>query len=91
MSLVVLSTISCYEALIELVPEYEHVSCRKLDVTYAGLPRLTEEIRGGNTADLFILSRGVLQSAHRLRQARRRDPHGVLAVIHGPLRPCRAI
>src|SRR5262247_880140 len=54
MSLVVLSTISCKEALIELVPEYEHESGRKLDVTYAGGPGLTEEIRGGKTADLFI-------------------------------------
>ena len=54
MSLVVLSTISCKEALIELVPEYEHGSGRKLDVTYAGGPGLTEEIRSGKTADLFI-------------------------------------
>src|SRR5262245_65508260 len=54
MSLVVLSTISCKEALIELVPEYEHESGRKLDVTYAGGPGLTEEIRGGKTDDLLL-------------------------------------
>ena len=55
MSLVVLRVpISCKEALIELVPEYEHGSGRKLNVTYAGGPGLTEEIRGGKTADLFI-------------------------------------
>src|SRR5262245_14682099 len=31
-------------------------------------------------------SRGVLQSAHRRRQARRGEPHGVRAFVHGPLR-----
>jgi molybdate transport system substrate-binding protein len=56
MSLVVLSTISCKEALIELVPEYEHGhgSSRKIEVTYTGGRGLTEEIRGGRSADLFI-------------------------------------
>jgi molybdate transport system substrate-binding protein len=52
--IVVLSTISAKEALIELVPEFERASGDKVDITYAGGAGLTERIRGGSQADLFI-------------------------------------
>ena len=50
----VLSTISAKEALIELLPEFERASGDKVDITYAGGAGLTERIRGGVQADLFI-------------------------------------
>ena len=54
MSLVVLSTISAKEALIELVPEFEHKSGYIVDITYAGGPGLSERICSGTQGDLFI-------------------------------------
>ena len=50
----VLSTISAKEALIELVREFERASGSKVDIAYAGGAGLTERIRGGAQADLFI-------------------------------------
>src|SRR5688572_8064771 len=52
--LVVFSTISCKEALIELVPEFERASGHKVNITYAGGSGLTNQIRGGTRGDLFI-------------------------------------
>ena len=49
--LVVISTISAKEALIELVPEFEHSSGHKVNITYAGGSDLANRIRnaaGGN-------------------------------------------
>ena len=53
--LVVISTTSCKEALIELVPEFERASGRKINITYGGGSALDKQIReGGLRADLFI-------------------------------------
>jgi len=52
--IVVFSTISCKEALIELVPEFERVSGHKVDITYAGGSGLSKQIRGGTLGDIFI-------------------------------------
>jgi len=52
--IVVLSTISCKEALIELVPEFEQASGHKVNITYAGGTELVKRIRGGTQADIFI-------------------------------------
>src|SRR5687767_8605989 len=53
--LVVISTTSCKEALMELVPEYEHASGRKIGITYGGGSALAKQIREGSLrADLFI-------------------------------------
>ena len=52
--LVVFSTISCKEALIELVPEFEHASGHKVNITYAGGSDLSKRIAGGLQGDLFI-------------------------------------
>ena len=42
--LVVLSTISAKEALIELVPEFEHATGHKVNITYAGGSGLADQI-----------------------------------------------
>jgi molybdate transport system substrate-binding protein len=52
--IVVLSTISAKEALIELVPEFERASGHKVNITYAGGSGLSNEIRKGTRADVFI-------------------------------------
>jgi molybdate transport system substrate-binding protein len=52
--IVVFSTISAKEALIELVPEFERASGRKVNITYAGGPGLANRIREGTHGDLFI-------------------------------------
>jgi molybdate transport system substrate-binding protein len=52
--IVVISTISAKEALIELVPEFEHASGHKVDITYAGGSDLATRIRNGMRGDLFI-------------------------------------
>ncbi len=52
--IVVFSTISCKEALIELVPEFERASGHKVNITYAGGSGLSKQIRGGTRGDLFI-------------------------------------
>ena len=77
--LVVLSTISAKEALIELVPEFEHASGHKVNITYAGGSGLADQIRNGKRADLFIgpeefsdplLKEGKLQAGTRTAFAR---------------------
>lgn len=77
--LVVLSTISAKEALIELTPEFEHASGHKVNITYAGGSGLADQIRKGRRADLFIgpeefsdplLKEGKLQAGTRTAFAR---------------------
>jgi molybdate transport system substrate-binding protein len=52
--IIVFSTISAREALIELVPEFERTSGHEVEMTYAGGPGLSERIRSGLHGDLFI-------------------------------------
>lgn len=52
--IVVFSTISAKEALIELVPEFERASGHKVNMTYAGGSDLFKRILGGMQGDLFI-------------------------------------
>ena len=52
--LIVFSTISAKEALIELVPEFERASGHKVNITYAGGSGLSKQILGGKLGDLFI-------------------------------------
>ena len=91
--LVVLSTISAKEALIELVPEFEHASGHKVNITYAGGSGLADQIRNGKHADLFIgpeefsdplLKEGRLQPGTRTAFARSRTG---LAVRAGAPKP----
>ena len=76
---VVWSTISAKEALIELVPEFEHASGHKVAITYAGGAELANRIRGGTSGDLFIgpeefssplIAEGKLTAGHRHRDPR---------------------
>jgi molybdate transport system substrate-binding protein len=52
--IIVFSTISAKEALIELVPEFERASGHKVNITYAGGSGLARQILGGKPGDLFI-------------------------------------
>ena len=52
--IVVFSTISAKEALIELVPAFERASGHKVNITYAGGSGLSKQILGGTQGDLFI-------------------------------------
>jgi len=52
--IVVFSTLSAREALIELVPEFEHASGHKVEISYSGGPGLADRIRNGTTGDLFV-------------------------------------
>ena len=52
--LTVICTMSCKEALIELVPVFEREKGYRLDVTYGAGPELSKKIIGGVRADLFV-------------------------------------
>ncbi len=76
---VVLSTISAKEALLELVPEFEHASGHKVNITYGGGSELSKQISGGRQADIFIgpeefsgplIQQGKLQADSRVAFAR---------------------
>lgn len=50
----VICTMSCKEALIELVPEFEHASGFRVEATYGAGPELAKQISGGVRADIFV-------------------------------------
>jgi molybdate transport system substrate-binding protein len=50
----VICTMSCKEALIELVPEFEHESGYRVEATYGSGPELAKRISGGMRADIFV-------------------------------------
>ena len=52
--LVVICTMSCKEALIELVPEFEREHGFKVDITYGAGPELAKKISSGIPADVFV-------------------------------------
>ena len=52
--IVVICTMSCKEALIELVPVFEHESGYAIEPTYGGGPVLAKQISGGLSADIFV-------------------------------------
>jgi molybdate transport system substrate-binding protein len=52
--LVVICTMSCKEALIELVPVFERESGYEVDATYGAGPELAKQIGGGMQADIFV-------------------------------------
>jgi molybdate transport system substrate-binding protein len=51
---VIICTMSCKEALIELVPVFERESGYAADVTYGAGPELARKISGGLQADIFV-------------------------------------
>ena len=52
--LAVICTMSCKEALIELVPVFERESGHAVDATYGSGPELAKKISGGLRADIFV-------------------------------------
>ena len=52
--LVIICTMSCKEALIELVPVFERERGFPVDITYGSGPELAKKIRGGLRADIFV-------------------------------------
>ncbi len=52
--LVVICTMSCKEALIELVPVFEREKAYAIDITYGSGPELAKKISGGLQADIFV-------------------------------------
>jgi molybdate transport system substrate-binding protein len=52
--LAIICTMSCKEALIELVPLFERESGYAIDITYGSGPELTKKIKGGMKADIFV-------------------------------------
>jgi molybdate transport system substrate-binding protein len=52
--LVVICTMSCKEALIELVPVFEREKACTVDITYGAGPELAKKISGGLQADIFV-------------------------------------
>jgi len=52
--LVVICTMSCKEALIELVPVFEREKGYAVDVTYGAGPELKKKISSGVRADIFV-------------------------------------
>ncbi len=52
--LVIYSTLSAKEALINLVPSFERESGSRINITYTGAPILIKQIRDGTRGDLFI-------------------------------------
>jgi len=52
--IVVLGTTAAKEALIEIVPEFEHASGHKINITFGSGPVVLEKVRAGAAGDLFI-------------------------------------
>ena len=52
--LVVICTMSCKEALIELVPVFERENGYAVDITYGAGPELAKQIRSGKRGDIFV-------------------------------------
>ena len=52
--LVIICTMSCKEALIELVPVFEREKGYAIDITYGSGPELAKKISGGLQADIFV-------------------------------------
>ena len=91
--IVIFSTMSAKEALIELVPEFERASGHKVNITYGGGSGLANRIREGMRGDIFIgpeefsgplISEGALLEGSRTAFARSRT---ALAVREDVPRP----
>jgi molybdate transport system substrate-binding protein len=93
MKLVVICTMSCKEALIELVPVFERENAYAVDITYGAGPELAKKISSGLRADIFVgpeefsgplIEEGRLIGSSRTAFAR---SGAVLAVKAGTTRP----
>ena len=91
--LAVICTMSCKEALIELVPVFEREKGYPVEATYGAGPELAKKIRGGLRADIFVgpeefsgplIEEGLLSGGSRTAFA---HSSAVLAVKAGAAKP----
>ena len=91
--LVVICTMSCKEALIELVPVFEREHGYAVDVTYGAGPELAKSIRSGMRADIFVgpeeFSGSLIEEGFLIGNSRTAFAHSgaVLAVKAGATKP----
>jgi molybdate transport system substrate-binding protein len=91
--LVVICTMSCKEALIELVPVFERDKAFAVDATYGAGPELAKKISSGLRADIFVgpeefsgplIEQGCLNGSSRTAFA---HSSAVIAVKAGAAKP----
>lgn len=91
--LTVICTMSCKEALIELVPVFEREKGYAVDITYGPGGGLANKIRGGQRADIFVgpeefsgplIEEGFLDGSNRTAFA---HSAAVLAIKAGAAKP----
>jgi molybdate transport system substrate-binding protein len=91
--LAVICTMSCKEALIELVPVFERESGHAIDITYGAGPELKKRISAGMRADIFVgpeeFSGALIEEGILVGGSRRAFAHSgaVLAVKAGTSKP----
>src|SRR5262245_24171939 len=91
--LVVICTMSCKEALIELVPVFERESGSAVDITYGSGPELARKISSGLQADIFVgpeeFSGPLIEEGRLVGASRTAFAHSgaALAVKEGAPRP----
>jgi molybdate transport system substrate-binding protein len=91
--LVVICTMSCKEALIELVPVFEREGAYKIDITYGAGPELAKKISGGVRADIFVgpeeFSGPLIEEGRLVGSSRTAFAHSAaaLAIKAGTTRP----
>jgi molybdate transport system substrate-binding protein len=92
-TLVVICTMSCKEALIELVPEFEREKGYTVDITYGAGPELAKKISSGVRADIFVgpeeFSGPLIEEGRLVGSSRTAFAHSaaVLAVKAGVTKP----
>jgi molybdate transport system substrate-binding protein len=92
-ALAVICTMSCKDALIDLVPEFEHESGYKVEPTYGAGPELTKRIRDGLRADVFVgpeeFSGPLMDEGHLLKGSRAAVAHSgaAIAIKKGAKKP----
>ena len=91
--LVVICTMSCKEALIELVPAFERENGYTVDITYGAGPELAKQIGSGMRGDTFVgpeeFSGPLIEQGFLLGGSRTAFAHSgaVLAVKAGATKP----
>jgi molybdate transport system substrate-binding protein len=91
--LVVICTMSCKEALIELVPVFEREKDYPVDITYGSGPELAKKISGGMRADIFVgpeeFSGALIEEGRLIGSSRTAFAHSaaVVAVKAGTTKP----
>ena len=91
--LVVICTMSCKDALLELVPEFERETGYAVDATYGAGPELAKKISCGMRADIFVgpeeFSGPLIEEGLLIGESRTAFAHSgaVIAVKAGTAKP----